>query len=430
MSTVRWIVNALDENKDGLLASFWAATTGSIGRSFRRDITTVELYAVQPTNAPSGSRFWDAYTIADPADVTLGVGLPDAAPVLGSAQLTWGGDTATIPYNSTASAIQTLLLALPSISGALGVTVSMPQGINDGFLVRWSEPGSRDLFTGDAYTLEPDCTVVITRVQAGDSTHSEVQLVQFVQRPYLSISDVSAISTPLVTVLELRTGDGSNKAKYQITLSDLIYDGTFSVDSSDGTGTSVAWNGEATDLTAAMAGAWTATKVTDRIWTVERDDTGTATIDLSTGVVTTGLVAYTGVTGTLSVNSASLWRAFAATDADFLEATLQIRIGDETILYVEAVKIYRDILNGSSGSPPLVDYFSGTFTISATSGTFSFPSAFATAPVVALGIICPGDRVGIFLTAAPTTTGIAWALDGTPSSYTGMKGTVIAAIAS
>ncbi len=327
----------------------------------------------------------------------------------------------TIAYDATASDIETAANNTSGFGTQGGVTVSMPEGINEGFLVEWVVNGARDLITGDAFTLQPACNVVVTRVQTGDSTHQEVQLVQFVQAPFITVGDWTAISTPLATVTELRTGSVSAQAKYQVALSDLVYGGSFSVDSSDGAGTSVPYNVADVDLTAAMAGAWTATKIDDRTWTLERDAVGVATIDLSTGVVTAGLLAYTGVTGTFSVNSGAIWRKFATVTTPYIEAILQIRIAGETVYYASGIPIYRDILNGDAAAAVVVDsqrVRGVALTNGSLTGSVTFPSAMSAVPIVWPVVRAPsGEGPGfVAVVGDPTTEGFDFVLLGAPTS--------------
>lgn len=418
MSTASLILNVSDQDKSGLLASFTSTAPGQLGRLFRKDSSSIEVYGVKVS--PSGARLWDSASL-DPSTFRLVVGGLDLPPVSGIAKLSWDGSTATINFDDADTDISSKLNALSSITAAGGITARRPANVDGTFEVTWVDNGARDLLIGDAYTLDPQCNIVVTRVQAGDSTHQEIQLVQFVQKPLIDIASWSALSMTIATITELRTGSVSAKAKYQIVLTSLTYGGTFSVDSSDGTGSSVSFSTTAADLSASMAGDWSATKIDDYTWTVERNAVGVATIDLSTGVVTAGLSVYSGITGAVSINASAIWRKFATTTLDYIESDVQILSGTETLYFESGVRIYRDLLNGTASGFPTVDFQSGSQALvsGALTGTVTFPTAMSIAPKVFLSVESPSGEGPLF--AAPikstiSTTGFQFVLLGAPTS--------------
>jgi len=95
--------------------------------------------------------------------------------------LTFGANTASgIAYNVTASALETALNALASVTSAGGLDVSGAAG--GPYTVTFRTNGARSLMTGSSIDLTPSCSMSISSVVTGDGSTRAVQSIHIQTR--------------------------------------------------------------------------------------------------------------------------------------------------------------------------------------------------------------------------------------------------------
>lgn len=155
------------------------------------DTTPVELYLVKTTGS-TGTTSQVPFPAG--ATVRLAVGVVNQQPTSGTWALTFGADTATgLAFNATASALETALNALPSITAAGGVTVAK---VGNQYQITFTNVGARADFTGGSLSLVPASQVGIQTLQQGDASTREVVLVALAVSPIAQTSTFTDVAAP------------------------------------------------------------------------------------------------------------------------------------------------------------------------------------------------------------------------------------------
>lgn len=136
--------------------------------------------------------------------------------------------TGQLAFNISPSALQTALEGLSGV-GAGQVAVTGSAGVYyriefTGSLGNAAQPE----ITGDATLLAPESNVVVAVIQAGDSTHNNVQLIQLRQNPTTFASGWATItngwtgtlSTATLEMIEALASDSPYQDTFQITVQD------------------------------------------------------------------------------------------------------------------------------------------------------------------------------------------------------------------
>lgn len=149
-----------------------------------------------------------SFTPWTPVDLTgysirVGVGVPGSQPTAGTYTLTFGADTTSaINFDDDATAIDTALNALASITAAGGVTVT---ALPLGFQIKFDSTGAQSLITATTDALYPSSSAYIYEATTGDGSTQEVQVFTLEQNnaAYAELTtDTDGASTTVTTIRE------------------------------------------------------------------------------------------------------------------------------------------------------------------------------------------------------------------------------------
>jgi hypothetical protein len=351
LSAATIINNIQAPNRDGVVSSLSALSNAPGGLFFRTDVNRLTYIPVVPYSNQS-IRFWEPATGVNEDYLQLGIADADQAPTSGTTALEYDGDTSGLTAVSatiSAANLQTAINANTTVI-ATGQTVAVTE-ISDGqFQVDWSGVGAKELIGGTGEGLIPESNVFSAWLREGDGSTKASQLLQFVQRPLVYVDSWTAGGSPVATVTELVTGAGGVKAMFQISISGLLYEGTFSVNGS----AAIAFDANEADMLAALGSGWgSVVKTADGLYTVERAAVGVyALVDGDVDI--SALSAFGHFIGTLGFNKAALFQRFADEDGDSFTTSLQIRHDDgtnaDTLLFIP-VTLHKDILSPAATAP-------------------------------------------------------------------------------
>ena len=134
--------------------------------------------------------------------VRVAIGKLDATPTAGTFTVTYNGDTTTaLAYNASASAIQTALNALASITAAGGVTVAIVS--NSMFRVAFNSVGVRSGFTTDTAGLVPTSSTKVIEMRAGTTELTAIFLFKTKQSAVAFQNSWADSPAPSITITEL-----------------------------------------------------------------------------------------------------------------------------------------------------------------------------------------------------------------------------------
>lgn len=281
------------------------------------------------------------------ATVRLAVGKLDAAPLGGTFTLTYGGDTTDpLPYDIEATALETALNDLASITAEGGVTVSKT---NSQFRIVWNDAGvSTDPLTSNLDMLYPTCQSSIVEARAGTVSASRIILLKVKQSVIAGQTSFTAVSAPAMSVTSIFANN------WRVSASPNPKEGVFSLSVVKGpttyTTTSISYNADAFEIAAALNSlnvvenqTFSVVKSGDFIW----DITSPSAVDSIT--VTSGLIGFSAVYGVLNMNTAEVEEFLAgATEGDaFLEVEVDIA-GEIQTLVQTRVRVINDLIDTSS----------------------------------------------------------------------------------
>jgi hypothetical protein len=166
--------------ENGVLYDGWQSNSRGGAPVFTQgDNVEVELHFVQWTIGSSKTM----YEVEMPVDATIrmAIGRVDTAPTAGSFVFNYDGDMAVIPFNATATAIQTALNILPSIIVAGGVTVTKTTASL--IKVSFNVAGGRYTPILDGTNLSPPCATKVVELVAGTPTKKASYALKVKQAP-------------------------------------------------------------------------------------------------------------------------------------------------------------------------------------------------------------------------------------------------------
>ena len=136
------------------------------------------------------------------ANVTLAIGLIDVEPTSGTFTATYGANTTgNLAYNIEASALQTALNGLASITAEGGVVVTKA---NNQFKIVWNNAGTyATALTGSTSNLNPTSNISVIQAAAGSATTKRVMLVKLRQAPIAGTSSFVTVGYPEITINEV-----------------------------------------------------------------------------------------------------------------------------------------------------------------------------------------------------------------------------------
>lgn len=352
LDPLQFLINIADPNKAGNLQSFNSTSVNPTALYFREDGDPIQISVVTPN--VTGARPWDYVDISN-ALIELAIDNADLTPTAGSWEISDGTNNSTLlPYNVTASALQTAINALALVSIPTTVTL-ISTGV---YLVTGTTNGTIVPLVGLAESLYPQSGVGIIQLQTGSASQPSVQLIQLQLNPATYQEITTALPTAAGTVTTLAAGGSGVPAIFLLTLNPQPYDGTFTLTDSDGTTGAIPWNANAATVQAALVAVtgnteWVVTGNPAGPWTIT-NNSGTAVGAPTVNV--TGLIIPTGFTGTLQLATPGIIERFIAATTANLTLTLQIRItypGQQPVIILSVpVNIARDIIRSAQFYTP------------------------------------------------------------------------------
>ena len=195
-------LNLWIDASNGRLYDGWNSNNNAEAITFRQgDKVSLELHLVRRSN--TGVDFHDEVTFPDNCIVRVAVGLVDSAPTDGTWTITFGANTATIPYNATELQANTLINAMPSVTAAGGVTVNKLSSTI--FKVDFLTVGVRPAMTMDATGLTPSCTARRVPLKVGSVTVRDSFTIKVYQTPVAFQGEFVDAPDPVLSVTTLTT---------------------------------------------------------------------------------------------------------------------------------------------------------------------------------------------------------------------------------
>jgi hypothetical protein len=160
------------------------------------------------------------------AAITVAVGETNAYPTGGTWQLMVNGmETGDMPYNATATIVQTALNELPAVLSAGGVSVSK---VGDAYNITWNTYGSKPLIEQGSDALTPASYITATLVQAGTEELKEIIFVELRQNPIALSNTWTALPSPVISNQIIQAWDGSTKI-YRVNIDPQPKSGSFNI---------------------------------------------------------------------------------------------------------------------------------------------------------------------------------------------------------
>lgn len=310
----------------------------------------------------SNERRWDDAGLTD-QNIRVGIGTPGGTPTSGEFTLTYGGDTtSSLAYNASASAVETALNALASITSAGGVTVAAVG--TGGYRVTFNTAGARTDFSADSTALYPTSSIVAFEAITGDGSTREVAIIKIEAEPAAYVELTATLDAAGSSISTIREGAAGVGDIQQFELTPEPFDGSYFITIGSAKSAAIQWDATAEEIQTAIEalsgiGAGNVTVTGEfPLYTATFDasltDVSEMTIDAS------GLVVPTGRQGTLNTNTAGFVELLAgAADA---RGTLEVEIYDTnnstsyTVLQTTCIALEDLIGNTPSSQTPLPTY--------------------------------------------------------------------------
>lgn len=184
-SSLQFIVNVDSDNQQGLIQDFLLPNPALIPDFVRGDKTlAITIRPVMPSETANqeNGRPWDDVFL--PTDLfILAIGNPDQPATGGTFKLDLSGNSTgltAIPYNASATDLQTpLSLVTVAVSG-ISVTVTKPA--TGTYVMTGNTFGGIPLLVADAINLIPNCEVIISQIEAGSLSTRAQQVISIRQQ--------------------------------------------------------------------------------------------------------------------------------------------------------------------------------------------------------------------------------------------------------
>jgi len=207
---------------DNILYSGWQNTQSAPTLVFKQgDKIDIELFLVKRGITSSSQ---DTVEFPEGSTIRFAVGKLDTPPTAGTMVISYNGEqTGNIPYNASASAIQTALNAVGSIAASGGVVVSVVSSTI--FRIAFEANGPRPAPLIDTTGLLPTSSGKVITVRAGTSTLPAIFIFKVNQSVAVFQNDWVDSQQPTVTATTLV----ANQTK-RVTISPVPLAGTWTLD--------------------------------------------------------------------------------------------------------------------------------------------------------------------------------------------------------
>jgi len=279
----------IDVQNRQLVRGFSNSIGAQLPNVFLGDTLPLTMRFMSPTTDPSNPYVDVDYSSAF---VEVGVGAVGGVPTGGTFKLSdtaSSQNTAAIPYNSTAAAVQSAINSALTTNWSTA-TVSGPTG--GPWIITNGANGAQPLLAGNSSLLTPLSSVQVLELIAGTSTNPEVQQINLIRQVLAYANTWSAGPAAGSAITSLQSGGPATSNVQQIALTNTPNSGTFKITSpSDSlTSSAIAYNAQAAAVQAALGSGFTVSEGVGGPWIITRNTTGTAT------ALTCNISALTGVT--------------------------------------------------------------------------------------------------------------------------------------
>jgi hypothetical protein len=332
----------IDYESGKLLESFTSGAQAKNPIFIQGDTAKVEVHLLRRNGS-------NREEISIPAGATLkmGIGRLESQPTAGTFKIGYKGiASAEIPFNASASALETALNGIPDVDTEGGISV---ETAGDAFLLTWNSGNTHDPLTSDPDELFPSSQVILVGQVVGDV---QKVLLHLQQSPVAFLQTFTAMGNPVITSTLLAT-IGSKKV-YRISIAPNPAGGSFYISGTNNTGTlespGISVNATSTDVLNALP----ATIQTDASviksgtysWDISISSANSLTADGS------GLIGWLGVEGLLSLNTVQIHEFLNARESApaVLEVMVSESTGETTILQTPCT-IVADLIDEGSIAP-------------------------------------------------------------------------------
>jgi hypothetical protein len=332
---ILWIDPALNRLYTG-----WNQNTPAITPIIKQgDNIGVELHWVSAGNANFPMQ---EIEFPPSATITLAVGRLDEEPTSGVFVVSYGGDsTGELSFNITATALETELNDLASITAEGGVLVNKTGSV---FRIVFNDASvTANTLTADVNNLSPTTNSQVIVARAGTATDRQVLLFSLKQAPIAACVSFTASPAPALTVTSIFTNT------WRVSISPTPRTGTFTLSQTVGITTTttdpIAYNASAPAVQSALNALLTGyfvIKSGEYSW----DITVPATVINITA--DSALVGFSSVYGVLSMNTAEVEEFLAGASSD--TATLEVEAdisGEIQTLIQNDVTVINDLISTS-----------------------------------------------------------------------------------
>ena len=292
------------------------------------------------------------------SSLKAGIGTIEQEPSAGSFKLSINGVTSSaIPYNATAVCV------FNAVSDNVS-TVSIYGTESFGsYLLTASQPNTAMSFGADAFTLFPTSSVLIGTRRNPTADVEAQQTVKLVRNPIIyADSFIASPTAGEIGLAEIQAGSSTKNETYELTVGPRVRGGSFALVFGTNTTTAIPLFSSAVSVQTAISQG--ITTVTSNCSVQENGKQGyiiTFTGRLGLTNVTTVLqLDSSGVQfipfrqTTLTINTAEVADAFAATSDDTITPTLEIELtqdGTPKTIYQGGVTIRKDLITAGSTVP-------------------------------------------------------------------------------
>lgn len=314
----------VDKDSGRLVESFTSTLQAQPQKFVLGDLVPVSVRVV--TEDPAST--WKEVDLTGQS-VRIGVGTPAGSPSSGTFTLTYGGDTTSeLAYNASASAVQTALNALSSISSAGDVSVT--KSTKGAYRITFDSVGARTAFTSDVSELYPTSGAEVTEAIAGDASTREVVVIKIETQPAAYATLSTSLASAAATVATVRGGASGVSEIQTFELDPVPYAGTYTITIDGEETVAIAYDAAPATIKSAIEGLTSigAGKVTVSgsfpAFTVEFDATLTDVAEMTVDV--TGLTVPVGRKGSIDCNTTGMVELLDG--AARASATLEIELYD------------------------------------------------------------------------------------------------------
>jgi len=292
------------------------------------------------------------------SSLKAGIGTIEQEPSAGAFKLSINGVTSTaIPYNATAVCV------FNAVSDNVS-TVSIYGSESFGsYLLTASQPNTAMSFGSDAFTLFPTSSVLIGTRRNPTADVEAQQTVKLVRNPIIyTDSFIASPTAGEIGLAEIQAGSSTKNETYELTVGPRVRGGSFALVFGTNTTTAIPLFSSAVSVQTAISQG--ITTVTSNCSVQENGKQGyiiTFTGRLGLTNVTTVLqLDSSGVQfipfrqTTLTINTAEVADAFAATSDDTITPTLEIELtqdGTPKTIFQGGVTIRKDLITAGSTVP-------------------------------------------------------------------------------